>query len=164
MFTSQGLLDSFYVGATKTPSDSVGDIHVRTTFSVDGTDFVVDNFKVFAQTEGYRSETVKHTNALFQLWGAPDYSHMGLYQIADKIHSGIPGTSSDVEFDTYVEIYQEGLVFRVFNYHGCTITGYTFTTLHDDDETFSGKTQFVYADVFQIQCDGYVDYSPFLLS
>ena len=40
------------------------------------------------------------------------------------------------------------------------ISNYAFTTLHDYDETFSGLTQFVYADVFEFECEGYHPSSP----
>ncbi|MEM2160875.1 MAG: hypothetical protein QXN55_07980, partial [Candidatus Nitrosotenuis sp.] len=44
---------------------------------------------------------------------------------------------------------------RKLAYTDCRITNYYVTTLHDNDETFSGKTKFVYADVFAFECGGY---------
>ena len=52
------------------------------------------------------------------------------------------------------------MIFRTFAYEDCMISNYVFTTLHDYDETFSGVTQFVYADVFEFECEGYHPSSP----
>lgn len=164
LLTIQQMLDLANAEEIKIhPVDSVGDIHVRGTFQINGDPYVVDNFKVFDQKTGFtgpsRISTIKPT---VEIWGAPDYSHMMLYEVADVTHyKGLkPNTATNIEFDVLFEIYQDDMVFRTFEYHDCMITNYVFTTLHDGEETFSGLTQFVYADVFQLECNGYFPGSP----
>ena len=145
------------------PVDSVGDIHVRSTFDINGYPYVVDNFKVFDQKLGFNAPSESKTpKPTVEIWGAPDYTHMMLYEVADVTHYKGQSliTATDVEFDVLFEIYQGDMVFRTFEYHDCMITNYVFTTLHDGEETFSGLTQFVYADVFQLECGGYFPGSP----
>ncbi len=165
MITSQGMLNTAYSEEIKAPivSDSVGDIHVRAIFDMSDHTFVVDNFKVFDQKAGFNGfDHSTNTKPIIELWGAPDISHMGLYVASDLIHTvgmrAISGTSP--EFDAYIEIYQGETVLRAFDYNDCMVSNYIFTTLHDGDETFSGKTQFVYADVFELECLGYMPVNP----
>ena len=161
---SQSTFDSTYAEESDPIlSDSVGDIHVKSTFEINGDTFVVDNFKVFDQKIGFNgpahASTLKPT---VEVWGAPDYSHMALYEVADVTH--VKGqqaiTAVDIEFNVLFEIYQGDLIFRTFEYRDCMVTNYVFTTLHDGEETFSGLTQFVYADVFEFECEGYHPDSP----
>lgn len=145
------------------PSDSVGDLHVRAIFQLQNEQVVVDNFKVVLQKSGYKGpDQLVSTKPIVEVWGAPDYTHLGLYQIADNTHNiGAKGvTSSGVEFDVVFEIYKNNMIFRTFAYEDCMISNYVFTTLHDYEETFSGLTQFVYADVFEFECEGYHPSSP----
>ena len=165
MIASQGMLDTAYSEKIETPtaSDSVGDIHVRAIFDMSDHRFVVDNFKVFDQKAGFNGlDHSVNTKPIIELWGAPDPSHMGLYVASDIIHTvGMRAISqTSPEFDAYIEIYQGETVLRAFDYNDCMVTNYVFTTLHDGDETFSGKTQFVYADVFELECLGYMPVNP----
>ena len=124
---------------------------------------VVDNFKVFTQKSGFNGPAHQiTTKPIVEVWGAPDYTHLSLYQVADVTHNvGQKGvTSTSAEFDVVFEIYKNNMIFRTFDYEDCMITNYVFTTLHDYDETFSGLTQFVYADVFEFECEGYHPSSP----
>ena len=52
------------------------------------------------------------------------------------------------------------LAFRHFMYLDCDISGYSVATLHDGDETFSGKTKFVLADAFTFTCMGFHPHCP----
>lgn len=149
--------------APQIPVDSVGDIHVRSIFEINGETYIIDNFKVFTQKLGFNGPSHATTaKPIVEVWGAPDYSHMMLYEVADVTHyKGMkPLTATNIEFDVLFEIYQNDLVFRTFEYNDCMVTNYVFTTLHDGEETFSGLTQFVYADVFEFECNGYFPGSP----
>lgn len=161
LLMTAGLFSQSY--AEIASSDSVGDIHIRAKFQFSTEDAVVDNFKVFDQIEGFNVPGTKGLPAAkFSLWGAPDVSHMLLYHAADVIHTGVQRSiDPSPEFDAVVEVYQGDLVFRSFSYHDCIVSNYKFTTLHDGDETFSGKTKFVYADAFEFQCNGYTPDCPF---
>ena len=113
------------------PVDSVGDIHVRSTFHINGYPYVVDNFKVFDQKLGFNAPSESKTpKPTVEIWGAPDYTHMMLYEVADVTHYKGQSviTATDVEFDVLFEIYQGDMVFRTFEYHDCMITNYVFTT------------------------------------
>lgn len=56
LLTIQQMLDLANAEETKTPLvDSVGDIHVRSTFQINGDPYVVDNFKVFDQKTGFNA-------------------------------------------------------------------------------------------------------------
>jgi len=165
MITSQGMLNTAYSEEIKAPiqSDSVGDIHVRAIFDMSSHVFVIDNFKVFDQKSGYKGlDHTSNTKPMLELWGAPDYSHMGLYYASDIIHKVGPGAISEIspEFDVFIQIYQGETVLRAFDYNDCMVADYIFTTLHDGDETFSGNTKFVYADVFVLECSGYMPVNP----
>ena len=162
MISLQGMYDTAEAQLSP-PSDSVGDIHVRAIFQMSDHEVVVDNFKVVTQKSGFNGPS-HHVTAkpIVEVWGAPDYTHLSLYQVADVTHNvGQKGvTSTSVEFDVVFEIYKNNMIFRTFDYQDCMITNYVFTTLHDYDETFSGMTQFVYADVFEFECEGYHPGSP----
>jgi hypothetical protein len=163
MLTSQGVFDVPFANAVT--SDSVGDIHVRATFEMSDHIFIVDNFKVFDQKAGYKGvDHSRNISPVVEVWGAPDPSHMGLYYASDLIHKVGTQVNSGTspEFDVLFEIYQGDIVLRAFDYNDCMITNYVFTTLHDGEETFSGKTQFVYADVFEMECSGYQPLNPLL--
>lgn len=160
---SQNMLNAVSAEVINPSPDSVGDIHVRGIFHINGNPYVIDNFKVFDQKVGFNGpENNRTEKPIVELWGAPDYTHMMLYEVADVTHfkGQSVHTATDIEFDVLFEIYQGDMVFRTFEYHDCMITNYIFTTLHDGEETFSGKTQFVYADVFQLECGGYFPGTP----
>ena len=162
MIMLQGMSDTAEAQLSP-PSDSVGDIHVRAIFQMQHDNVVVDNFKVVMQKSGYKGpDQLVSVKPVVEVWGAPDYTHLSLYQIADNTHNiGAKGvTSTGVEFDVAFEIYKNNMIFRTFAYEDCMISNYLFTTLHDYDETFSGVTQFVYADVFEFECEGYHPSSP----
>ena len=162
MILLQGIYDDAEARLSS-PSDSVGDIHVRAIFQMNDHEVVVDNFKVVTQKSGFNGPSQQiTTKPIVEVWGAPDYTHLSLYQVADVTHNvGQKGvTSTGVEFDVVFEIYKNNMIFRTFDYQDCMITNYVFTTLHDYDETFSGITQFVYADVFEFECEGYHPSSP----
>jgi len=63
--------------------------------------------------------------------------------------------SDNDEFDVDISVTYGAKTIRQVAYTDCHITNYYITTLHDNDETFSGKTKFVYADVFAFECGEY---------
>ncbi|MDX1596470.1 MAG: hypothetical protein R3327_05965, partial [Nitrosopumilaceae archaeon] len=65
------------------------------------------------------------------------------------------------DFSVTIEMYQGETVFRSFKYNDCVVSNYYVSTLHDGEETFMGKTKFVYADNFEFTCSGMVLDCPF---
>lgn len=134
-------------------SDSVGDLSVKTTFKFLQGEETVNSFKVFTQNAGYKW----HQTPAFQLWGAVGDDKELLYKAAEMTYDrrGSPHDSDYDQFDVDVSVSHGAKVLRTLAYTDCHITDYFITTLHDNDETFSGKTKFVYADVFAFECGGY---------
>jgi hypothetical protein len=134
-------------------SDSVGDLHIKTVFKFPKGVEEVNSFKVFTQDSGYKwSETPS-----FQLWGAVGTDKDLLYENAEISYErrGMAHDSDNDEFDVDVSVTYGIKTLRQMEYTDCRVTNYYVTTLHDGDETFSGKTKFVYADVFAFECGGY---------
>ena len=134
-------------------SDSVGDLKIKTTFKFPTGNEEVNSFKVFTQNSGYKwNETPS-----FQLWGAVGADKEILYETAEMTYDrrGAAHDSDYGEFDVDVTVTHDSTTLRKLAYTDCHITNYYVTTLHDNDETFSGKTKFVYADVFAFECGGY---------
>ena len=144
-------------------SDSVGDIHIRATFDMSNGSFENNSFKIFTQVSGYKDLTkTKYQKAVFTTAGAPGWENMWLYHAADVQHRGYQkAIDPSPEFNVMVEMYQGDTVFRSFDYTDCVVSNYYVSTLHDGDETFSGKTKFVYADNFEFTCSGMVLDCPF---
>ncbi len=134
-------------------SDSVGDLSIRTTFKFpEGTEDV-NSFKVFTQNSGYKWGQTP----IFQLWGGVGADKEILYKTAEASYErrGMAHDSDNDEFDVDISVAHDAKILRKLAYTDCRITNYYVTTLHDNDETFSGKTKFVYADVFEFECSGY---------
>ena len=144
--------------------DSVGGISVRAEFDFHDGFEQVDSFKIFNQLGGYgaASEALITEAITFNLIGAPGADKKILYHVTDETYRtrGNPALKSLTQFDVLVTIFQGEEVLRHFFYNDCRINNYGFTTLYDDEETFSGKTKFVYADVFTFECRGFTPHSP----
>lgn len=137
-------------------SDSVGDIHIRAHFKMSNVEFDNNSFKVFNQVSGYKTlDKSKYEKAIFTTAGAPGPENMWLYHAADVQHRGYQTAIDPAkDFKVTIEMYQGDTVFRSFDYNDCVVSDYKVITLYDGEETFSGKTQFVYADTFEFTCSG----------
>ncbi|MDX1596506.1 MAG: hypothetical protein R3327_06145 [Nitrosopumilaceae archaeon] len=137
-------------------SDSVGDIHIRAIFDMSNVTFENNSFKIFNQVSGYKDlDKVKYEKAIFTTAGAPGMENMWLYHAADVQHRGYQTAMDPAkDFKVTIEMYQGETVFRSFKYTDCVISNYYVSTLHDGEETFMGKTKFVYADNFEFTCSG----------
>ena len=144
-------------------SDSVGDIHIRAHFKMSNVEFDNNSFKIFNQVSGYHTlDKAKYQKAVFTTAGAPGPENMWLYHAADVQHRGYQTPVDPAqEFKVTIEMYQGDIIFRAFDYNDCVISDYKVVTLHDGDETFSGKTKFVYADTFEFTCSGMQLSCPF---
>jgi len=145
--------------------DTIGDVKIRTifTFGKLGTE-VVDSFRVFEQVSGYERTTEGIT---FQLIGGVGADKPKLYLTTDKAFElqmiGRAGGLSDYfDFDIDVYLFTRGdeVAYRHLQYSSCDIDDYSITTLFDGDETYSGKTKFVIADVYTFTCSGYAPHCP----
>jgi hypothetical protein len=133
-------------------SDSVGDLQIKTTFKFAKGIEEINTFKVFTQDSGYKWSE----RPAFQLWGAVGGKDL-LYENAEISYErrGMAHDSDNDQFDVDVSVTHGIKTIRMLSYSDCFVTNYYVTTLHDGDETFSGKTKFVYADVFAFECGGY---------
>ncbi|MDX1441854.1 MAG: hypothetical protein R3237_05295 [Nitrosopumilaceae archaeon] len=141
--------------------DTIGDVKIKAVFhfNKDGVE-TIDSFKILNQVGGYE----KNDSIIFQLLGGVGSDKPKLYTVTDKYYAqGMSSSSSDYQdFDVDVYLYHRGdpVAFRHFLYLGCSVTSYSVATLHDGDETFSGKTKFVLADSFTFQCSGFQPHCP----
>jgi len=127
--------------------DTIGDTKIRAIFQFnkDGEE-VIDSFRIINQLGGYdRPETIQ-----FQLLGGVGADKPKLYTATDKSYAldQSSGTSDYKDFDVDIYLFKRGddVAFRHFMYLSCDVVDYSLATLHDGDETFSGKTKFVLAD------------------
>ena len=150
---AMAMLATIFAANAYAESDSVGDLHVKTVFKFPKGNEEINSFKVFTQGSGFKwNETPS-----FQLWGGVGADKEILYDTAEMTYErrGAAHDSDYEEFDVDVSITHGIKTLRMLIYTDCHITNYYVTTLHDNDETFSGKTKFVYADVFAFECSGY---------
>ncbi|HET6517787.1 MAG TPA: hypothetical protein VFG25_06170 [Nitrosopumilaceae archaeon] len=145
--------------------DTVGDVKIRAIFHFNKAgDEVVDSFRIINQLGGYgKSETIQ-----FQLLGGVGSDKPKLYTATDRTYElGFQTASTDYrDFDVDVYLFHRGdeFAFRHFMYLDCDISGYSVATLHDGDETFSGKTKFVLADAFTFTCMGFHPHCPICMA
>ena len=115
----------------------------------------VDSFRIVEQVGGYE----KNEPVVFQLIGGTGPDKPKLYTNTDITHQRQfvdPGRLvTDFDIDVYVYKNGENVAYRHLAYNGCMVKDYSITTLYDKEETFSGKTKFVIADIFTFQCEGY---------
>ncbi len=141
--------------------DTIGDVKIRTIFNFNKDGFeIVDSFRIINQLGGYlKGDTVQ-----FQLLGGVGGDKQKLYTATDKFYAQGLSTAnpnySSFPVDVYLYHRGDDFAFRHFKYVDCNIVDYSVATLHDGDETFSGLTKFVLADVFTFQCTGYQPHCP----
>ncbi|MFB5645596.1 MAG: hypothetical protein ACE5R3_03235 [Nitrosopumilaceae archaeon] len=141
--------------------DTIGDVKIKAIFHFNkaGSE-TVDSFRIINQLGGF----VKGESIQFQLLGGVGSDKPKLYTATDKTYElGFQTASTDYrDFDVDVYLYHRGddVAFRHFMYLDCDIAGYSVATLHDGDETFSGKTKFVLADAFTFSCLGFHPHCP----
>lgn len=145
--------------------DTVGDVKIKAIFhfNKDGIE-EIDSFRIINQLGGYKTgDTIQ-----FQLLGGVGADKPKLYTVVDNYYAqGKTTANTDYQdFDVDVYLYKRGddVAFRHFMYQTCDVTDYTITTLHDGDETFSGKTKFVLADTFTFTCTGFHPHCPVCLA
>ena len=140
--------------------DTVGDVKIKAIFhfNKDGHE-IIDSFRIINQLGGYDRDTIQ-----FQLLGGVGNDKPKLYTATDMHYAqGSGAANTDYkDFDVDVYLYKRGeeTAFRHFMYLSCEVSDYTVTTLHDGDETFSGKTKFVLADTFTFTCTGFHPHCP----
>ena len=163
MISAQGIPNMAFAEDSAVESDSVGDIHIRAHFKMSNIEFENNSFKIFNQVSGYNQlGGDKYEKAVFTTAGAPGMENMWLYHAADVQHRGYQKSVDPAkDFKVTIEMYQGDVVFRSFAYNDCVVSDYKVITLHDGEETFSGKTKFVYADTFEFTCAGMTLDCPF---
>jgi len=141
--------------------DTIGDVKIRALFhfNKDGME-TIDSFRIINQLSGFSRDSP----VVFQLLGGVGADKDHLYTAADKMHERNFVLSGEdySHFDVDVYLYHRGdeTAFRHFAYQGCDVVGYSVTTLHDGDETYSGLTKFVLADTFTFDCEGMLSHCP----
>lgn len=138
--------------------DTIGDIQIRAVFYFSEGVEVVDSFRIFNQMQGYDLTS----NPMLELTGGVGNDKQMLYHVTDNAHNTFFQTSQTqyTQFDIDVYLMNDMDVYRKLSYSSCDVSNYNILTLHDGDETFSGKTKFVIADQFIFECLGYIPNCP----
>lgn len=138
--------------------DTIGDIQIRAVFHFAEGIEVVDSFRIFNQMQGYDAIS----KPTLELTGGVGPDKQLLYHVTDfSYHTRHdPQQSQYQNFDIDVYLMNGNDVYRMMVYASCDVDNYTILTLHDGDETFSGKTKFVIADQFIFECDGFLPHCP----
>ena len=141
--------------------DTIGDMKIRVKFNFNLLgDETVDSFRIFEQVTGFEQNEPN----VFQLLGGTGPDKVKLYMNTDITHQRQfidPGKSvTDFTIDVYLYKNGEDIAYRHLAYSSCLVKDYAITTLHDGDETFSGKTKFVIADAFTFHCGSYHPHCP----
>ena len=144
--------------------DTIGDIKIRGVFHFNlmGTE-TVNSFRIFNQMGGYKQQEFVQ----FQLLGGVGGDKIRLYTATDMTnnHQHTDPGQAYTKFDVDVYLFKRGqdIAYRHMEYNDCKVSDYQVTTLHDGDETFSGKTKFVIADAFTFDCKGFLSHCPFCI-
>lgn len=141
-------------------SDTIGGLSIVVEFKFNQGDEIVKSFKIFNQKEGYKMSQPPRETPVFQLIGGVGDDKPVLYYITDSTLSQMGAVKDYTQFDVNVYLHKGDKLLRELSYIDCMVNDYKITTLHDGDETFSGKTQFVIADTFEFKCGGYSLKSP----
>jgi len=145
--------------------DTIGDVKMRVVFHFGALgEEAVDSFRVFQQISGYQRTT---GGISFQLIGGVGADKPKLYTTTDRAFElqmlgRAAGLSDYFDFDIDVYLFTRGdeVAYRHMQYSSCDIDDYSVITLHDGDETYSGKTKFVIADSYIFTCTGYGPHCP----
>lgn len=142
----------------KLDTDSVNDVTLRTVFHFREATETVYSFKVF-DTLSSGFDRTKPLN--FRLEGVIGWDKPLLYKAIDRsFNLGRTVQHDDSEFDVDV-IFQRGdQPFRKFSYGDCQIKNYNVYTEYDREETYNGKTDFVYLDRIDFDCRGFALGNP----
>jgi hypothetical protein len=140
------------------PTDTVGGLSIKAVFKYKGGVEEINSFKTFVQNSGYRLD--KNEIPSFTVTGGVSDDKPMLYYITDNLWESQMVNSDYRNFDAYIYLQKGNKVLRHLTYTDCNVSNYVITTLFDGDETYSGKTQFVIADSFTIDCSGYKPHSP----
>ena len=142
----------------KLETDSVNDVTLRTVFHFREATEIVYTFKRFDTLSSGFDRTKAPT---FRLEGVIGWDKPLLYKAIDT--SFILGKTVQhdySEFDVDV-IFQRGdQQFRQFSYGDCQIKNYNVYTEYDREETYNGKTKFVYLDSIDFDCRGFALGNP----
>ncbi|HSF28284.1 MAG TPA: hypothetical protein VLA53_04605 [Nitrosopumilaceae archaeon] len=142
----------------KLDTDSVNDISLLAVFHFREATETINTFKLFDTL----SSGFDRTKPLaFKLEGVIGWDRPLLYKAIDTTFVLGKNVGQDYsEFDVDV-IFQRGdQPFRQFSYGDCQIKNYNVYTEYDKEETFNGKTDFVYLDRIEFDCRGFALGNP----
>jgi hypothetical protein len=146
-------LTTVFAQEQKIETDSVNDVTLRVIFHFREANETVYTFKLFDTMSSGFDRTKAPT---FRLEGIIGWDKPLLYKAIDT--SFVVGKSVQhdySEFDVDV-IFQNGSQpFRQFSYGDCQIKNYNVYTEYDKEETYNGRTKFVYLDRIDFDCRGF---------
>jgi hypothetical protein len=146
-------LTTIFAQEQKIETDSVNDVTLRVIFHFREATETVYTFKFFDTMSSGFDRTKAPT---FRLEGVIGWDKPLLYKAIDT--SFVVGRSVQhdySEFDVDV-IFQNGnQPFRQFSYGDCQIKNYNVYTEYDREETYNGRTKFVYLDRIDFDCRGF---------
>jgi hypothetical protein len=133
-------------------TDSVNDINLRTIFHFGDETETINTFKLFDTL----SSGFDRTKPLaFRLDGVIGWDRPLLYKAIDTTYIQGRNIGQDESKFKVEVIFQHGeQPFRQFTYSDCQVKNYNVYTEYDKEETFNGKTDFVYLDRIEFDCRG----------
>lgn len=137
----------------KTETDSVNDITLNVIFHFREAPETVNSFKLFdTMSTGFdRTKT-----PVFRLEGVIGADKPLLYRAIDtSFEIGKLVQHDYSEFDVDVIFKKGDQAYRQFSYGDCQIKNYNVYTEYDREETYNGKTKFVYLDRIDFECRGF---------
>ena len=139
-------------------TDSVNDVTLRAVFHFREATETVYTFKNFDTMSSGFDRTKAPT---FKLEGVIGWDRPLLYNAIDmSFNLGRTVQHEYSQFDVDV-IFQHGdQPFRQFSYGDCQIKNYNVYTDYDREETYNGKTKFVYLDKIEFDCRGFALGNP----
>lgn len=142
----------------KLETDSVNDVTLRAVFHFREATEIVYTFKFFDTMSSGFDRTKAPT---FRLEGVIGWDKPLLYRAIDtSFNLGRTIQHDYSKFDADV-IFQRGdQPFRQFSYGDCQIKNYNVYTEYDREETYNGKTKFVYLDRIDFDCRGFALGNP----
>jgi len=142
----------------KLETDSVNDVTLRAVFHFREATETIYTFKNFDTMSSGFDRTKAPT---FKLEGVIGWDRPLLYKAIDtSFNLGKTVQHDYSKFDVDV-IFQHGnQPFRQFSYGDCQIKNYNVYTEYDREETYNGKTKFVYLDKIEFDCRGFALGNP----